>query len=134
MNNAGIVVSGPVEFVPLDDWRRQFDVNLIGLVAVTQAFLPLVRKAKGRIVNISSIGGKVSTPFLAPYAASKHAVEGLSDSLRRELRNLGIFVSLIEPGAVATAIWEKGDAAANERRAQLSEEAICGFDPSAPER
>lgn len=123
VNNAGIVVSGPLEFVPMDEWRQQMEVNFFGLVAVTQAFLPLVRKAKGRIVNVSSIGGKVSTPFLSPYAASKHAVEGLSDSLRRELRSLGIFVSLIEPGAVATPIWEKGNAAAKERRAQLSEEA-----------
>lgn len=123
VNNAGIVVSGPLEFVPMDEWRQQMEVNFFGLVAVTQAFLPLVRKAKGRIVNVSSIGGKVSTPFLSPYAASKHAVEGLSDSLRRELRSLGIFVSLIEPGAVATPIWKKGNAAAKERRAQLSEEA-----------
>ena len=123
VNNAGIVVSGPLEFVPMDELRMQMEVNFFGLVAVTQAFLPLVRKAKGRIVNVSSIGGKVSTPFLSPYAASKHAVEGLSDSLRRELRSLGVFVSLIEPGAVATPIWEKGKAAAEDRRAQLSEDA-----------
>ncbi len=123
VNNAGIVVSGPLEFVTMDELRQQMEVNFFGLVAVTQAFLPLVRKAKGRIVNISSIGGKVSTPFLSPYAASKHAVEGLSDSLRRELRNLGVFVALIEPGAVATPIWEKGSAAADERLARLSGEA-----------
>lgn len=123
VNNAGIVVSGPLEFVPLEELRHQMEVNFFGLVAVTQAFLPLVRKAKGRIVNMSSIGGKVSTPFLAPYAASKHAVEGLSDSLRRELRSAGMFVAVVEPGAVATPIWDKGTAAAEKQRESLPAEA-----------
>jgi NAD(P)-dependent dehydrogenase (short-subunit alcohol dehydrogenase family) len=123
VNNAGIVVSGPVEFTSLDEWRRQFEVNFFGFLAVTQAFLPLVRKGKGRIVNVSSIGGKVASPFVGPYAASKHALEAASDSLRRELRATGVEVSVIEPGAVATPIWEKGEKDAGANIAALPEEA-----------
>lgn len=107
VNNAGIAVNGPLEFVPLEDFRRQLEVNVTGLVAVTQAMLPLLRKARGRIVNISSVSGLVAYPFLAPYAASKHAVEALSDALRIELASWGIRVALIEPGPVATRIWAK---------------------------
>lgn len=123
VNNAGIVMSGPVEYTSMDDWRRQFEVNFFGFLAVTQAFLPLVRKARGRIVNISSIGGRVASPYVGPYAASKHALEATSDALRRELRGEGVQVSVIEPGAVATPIWEKGDAAAAERLSSYPEEA-----------
>jgi NAD(P)-dependent dehydrogenase (short-subunit alcohol dehydrogenase family) len=108
VNNAGIAVSGPIEFVPLDDWRRQFEVNVVGLVAVTQRFLPMLRENRGRIVNMSSVGGRFSQPFVAPYVASKHAVEAISDALRIELRPWGIHVVLIEPGSVATPIWNKG--------------------------
>jgi NAD(P)-dependent dehydrogenase (short-subunit alcohol dehydrogenase family) len=122
VNNAGIPLAGPLEFVPLEDMRRQFDVNLFGLVAVTQALLPLLRRARGRIVNISSIGGRVATPFLGPYVASKFALEGLSDSLRAELRPWGIEVSLVEPGSVATEIWEKGQREADSMREKLSPE------------
>ncbi|MDP3936793.1 MAG: SDR family NAD(P)-dependent oxidoreductase [Deltaproteobacteria bacterium] len=124
VNNAGIVVSGPLEFTSMDEWRRQFEVNFFGFVAVTQTFLPLLRKARGRIVNISSIGGRVASPFIGPYAASKYAMEGASDALRRELRGTGVQVSLIEPGAIATPIWEKGQKAGNESLAALSEEAL----------
>ncbi len=120
VNNAGIVVSSPLELVPIDDLRRQFEVNVIGAVAVTQAFLPLLRQAKGRIVNIGSIGGRTGPPFVGPYAGSKAALALMSDSLRRELRGSGMEVSLIEPGAVATPIWEKSEAAAEERRAKFS--------------
>jgi NAD(P)-dependent dehydrogenase (short-subunit alcohol dehydrogenase family) len=116
VNNAGIGISGPIEFVSLDDWRRQLEVNVIGQVAVTQAFLPLLRSAKGRIVNIGSIGGRSSTPFVGPYAASKYALEGINDALRRELRKWGMWVAIVEPGAIATPIWEKGRA---EARAAL---------------
>lgn len=108
VNNAGIAVSGPVEHVPLDEWRHQLEVNLIGQIAVIQAFLPLLRDAKGRIVNVSSVGGRIALPMVGPYAASKFALEAVSDSLRRELRDQGIEVSLIEPGGVKTPIWEKG--------------------------
>ena len=114
VNNAGISVSGPLEFVPLDEWRHQLEVNVIGQIAVTQAFLPGIRAAKGRIVNIGSVGGKVAAPLLSPYAGSKFAMEGITDSLRRELRPLGVHVAIVEPGAVATEIWRKGTAAADE--------------------
>jgi NAD(P)-dependent dehydrogenase (short-subunit alcohol dehydrogenase family) len=107
VNNAGIAVAGPVEVLPITEWRRQFEVNILGLVAVTQAFLPLLRQGRGRIVNIGSMSGRVAMPFMAPYSASKHALSGLTDSLRLELRPWGIHVALIEPGAVATPIWNK---------------------------
>jgi NAD(P)-dependent dehydrogenase (short-subunit alcohol dehydrogenase family) len=108
VNNAGIAVPAPLEHQPIDDFRRQIEVNLIGQVAVTQAFIPLLRAARGRIVNVSSIGGKVAVPLLGAYAASKFGLEGLSDVLRRELRPWGIEVSVIEPGTIATPIWDKG--------------------------
>jgi NAD(P)-dependent dehydrogenase (short-subunit alcohol dehydrogenase family) len=107
VNNAGIGVAGPLEFTALDDWRRQLEVNVIGQVAVTQAFLPLLRSARGRIVNIGSIGGRSSTPFAGPYAASKYAMEGVNDALRRELRKWGMWVAIVEPGSIATPIWDK---------------------------
>src|SRR5919204_489511 len=97
VNNAGIAVSFPLEFVPIEELRHQLEVNVIGQVAVTQAFLPALRKGRGRIVNVSSIGGRIALPLGGPYNASKFALEGLSDSLRRELRADGIEVSLIEP-------------------------------------
>ena len=98
VNNAGIAVPGPLEHLPIDEIRRQLEVNLIGQIAVTQAFLPLLRTARGRIVNIGSIGGRVALPLLGPYAGSKHAMEGITDSLRRELRPWGIEVSIVRPG------------------------------------
>lgn len=123
VNNAGISVSGPLEFVPLDEWRRQLEVNVIGQVAVTQALLPALRAARGRIVNIGSVGGRVAVPLLSPYNASKFAMEGITDSLRRELRPLGVHVAIVEPGAIATRIWEKGTAAADETLAGAPPEA-----------
>ena len=108
VNNAGIAVPGPLEHLPIDEFRRQMEVNLVGQVAVTQAFLPLLRTARGRVVNIGSIGGRVALPMLGPYAASKHAMEGISDSLRRELRPWGMQVSIVRPGPIATDIWESG--------------------------
>lgn len=123
VNNAGIAVSGPVEYVPLDEWRRQLEVNLIGQVATIQRFLPLIRSARGRIVNVSSIGGRIALPLAGPYAASKFALEAVSDSLRRELRGQGIEVSLIEPGGVKTPIWEKGLATADDLEAAMPPEA-----------
>jgi NAD(P)-dependent dehydrogenase (short-subunit alcohol dehydrogenase family) len=123
VNNAGISVPGPLEFLPLDDIRRQLEVNVIGPIAVTQAFLPLLRKSRGRIVNIGSIGGKMSTPFLGAYHISKYGMEALSDSLRMELRPSGIRVSLVEPGGIATPFWERGHAAADDLLARLPAEA-----------
>jgi NAD(P)-dependent dehydrogenase (short-subunit alcohol dehydrogenase family) len=107
VNNAGIAVAAPLEFIDIGQFERQLDVNVTGVLRATQGFMPLIRQARGRIVNISSIGGRVAIPLVGPYAASKFAVEGLSDSLRRELRPWNIKVALIEPGAVATPIWDK---------------------------
>jgi NAD(P)-dependent dehydrogenase (short-subunit alcohol dehydrogenase family) len=114
VNNAGIAVPGPLEHLPVDELRRQLEVNLVGQVAVTQAFIPMLRTARGRVVNIGSIGGRVALPLLGPYAASKHAMEGITDSLRRELRPWGIQVSIVRPGPIATEIWERGNANADE--------------------
>ena len=107
VNNAGIGVAGPIELLPLADWRRQFEVNVFGLIAVTQTFLPLIRTGHGRIINMGSIAGRASMPFMAPYAASKHALEAITDALRLELQPWGIRVALITPGAIATPIWGK---------------------------
>jgi NAD(P)-dependent dehydrogenase (short-subunit alcohol dehydrogenase family) len=114
VNNAGLAVAAPLEYVPLDELRRQLEVNLIGQVAVTQAFLPALRRAGGRIVNVSSIGGRVAVPLLAPYNASKFALEAVSDSLRRELRSQGVEVVVVEPGGVRTPIWRKGKELADQ--------------------
>lgn len=105
-NNAGISIAGPLEHVPIERLRRQLEVNVTGQVAVTQAFLPLLRKASGRIVITGSNSGYFSTPCLAPYCMSKYAMEAFSDALRRELRPWGINVSLLQPGAIATEIWQ----------------------------
>ena len=107
INNAGIAVAGPVEFLPIDRLRLQLEVNVVGQINVTQKFLPLIRKGQGRIINISSIAGFTAFPFKGAYAASKHALEALSDSLRRELKPWKIPVSIIEPGIIKTPIWEK---------------------------
>jgi NAD(P)-dependent dehydrogenase (short-subunit alcohol dehydrogenase family) len=123
-------VSGPLEFVPVDELRRQLEVNVIGQVAVTQAFLPALRRSRGRIVNVGSVGGRVALPLLGPYAASKFALEGLTDSLRRELRGLGVPVAIVEPGAVATAIWDKGTAAAEELMAAMPPEVEEVYGPT----
>jgi NAD(P)-dependent dehydrogenase (short-subunit alcohol dehydrogenase family) len=114
VNNAGIAIAGPLEFIALEDFTRQLDVNVTGVLRTTQAMLPHIRNARGRIVNISSIGGRVAIPLVGPYAASKFALEGMSDTLRRELRPWGMHVALIEPGAVATPIWDKGVEQAEE--------------------
>ena len=122
VNNAGISVPGPLEFLPLDDVRTQLEVNVVGQIAVTQAFLPLLRRATGRIVNVGSIGGRTATPFLGAYNASKFALEALTDALRMELRPWNLSVSIIEPGAVDTPMWEKGFAKAAEIEGKISEE------------
>ncbi len=108
VNNAGTALAMPLEFLPLDQLRRQLEVNLVGHVAVTQALLPNLRAARGRIVNVGSIAGRSALPFLGAYAASKHALEAVTDVLRVELRPFGIAVTVIEPGTIATPIWRKG--------------------------
>jgi NAD(P)-dependent dehydrogenase (short-subunit alcohol dehydrogenase family) len=113
VNNAGVAIAGPLLHLPITDFRQQMEINVIGLVNVTQAFAPLVgadralKGSPGRIVNISSVGGQVASPFLSAYNASKFAVEGLSESLRRELLPFGIDVIVVAPGAVATPIWAR---------------------------
>jgi NAD(P)-dependent dehydrogenase (short-subunit alcohol dehydrogenase family) len=121
VNNAGIAVAGPLEGIPLDQVRRQYEVNVFGLLAVTQALLEPLRAGHGRIVNIGSIGGRVNTPFVGPYSSSKAAVRSLSAALRRELRPWDIRVALVEPGALDTPIWRKGEQGAEETIGALSE-------------
>jgi NAD(P)-dependent dehydrogenase (short-subunit alcohol dehydrogenase family) len=123
VNNAGIAVGAPLEFLPIDRLRQQLEINLIGQIAVTQAFLPALRRARGRIVNVSSIGGRVALPLVGAYNASKFGLEGASDCLRRELRSQGVDVILIEPGGVKTPIWKKGEALADEITEDLPPEA-----------
>lgn len=123
VNNAGIPVAGPLEFVPLDEVRRVLEVNVIGQIAVTQAMLPLLREARGRVINIGSIGGRIATAFMGPYNASKFAMEALTDALRAELAPWGIEVSIIEPGNIATNIWQRGIEWGRQMRAQLPPEA-----------
>ena len=107
VNNAGIAVAGPLEYLPIADFRHQLEVNVIGQLAVTQAFLSLLRQGQGRIINMSSISGRVAAPFVGPYAASKFGLEALTDSLRVELQPWGIEVVSVQPGAIATPIWNK---------------------------
>jgi NAD(P)-dependent dehydrogenase (short-subunit alcohol dehydrogenase family) len=123
VNNAGIAVAAPLEFLPIDRLRQQLEINLIGQMAVTQAFLPALRRGGGRIVNVSSIGGRVGLPLVGAYNASKFGLEGLSDSLRRELRPQGVDVILIEPGGVKTPIWKKGQELADEMLEDVPPEA-----------
>ncbi len=111
VNNAGIAVAGPLEFVSPERLRQQFEVNVVGVLAVTQALLPLLRTGPGRIVNISSVSGRLASPFVGPYCASKFALEALSDSLRVELNPWRIPVSVVEPGVINTPIWQKSLAA-----------------------
>ena len=107
VNNAGIAVAGPLELVGLERCRAEFEVNVIGLLAVTQAFLPHLRRGRGRIVNVGSIAGRSALPGSGVYDASKFAVEALTDVLRMELHRFGISVSVIEAGAVATSAWDQ---------------------------
>jgi NAD(P)-dependent dehydrogenase (short-subunit alcohol dehydrogenase family) len=122
VNNAGVGFGGPVEFIPLDDYRQSFEVNYFGQIAVTQAFLPLLRRAPGTIVNVASIGGRIASPFMSPYSGSKFALESLSDSLRRELQPWGIDVVAVEPGSIATPIWEKAGETATAATAAMPDE------------
>ena len=123
-NNAGISGGGPLEFYALDDIRAMFEVNIFGLLATTQAYLPLIRKAKGRILFTGSIAGRTASPFVAPYSMTKAAVQSLCHALRVELRPWGIKVICIEPGSIATPIWQKGLDEGADRMAQMPPEAV----------
>ena len=129
VNNAGFVAAGPLEFVPLDEVRRQFEVNVIGLLAVTQAMLPMLRTGRGRIVNVGSIAGRFSSPLTGPYHASKWAVETFTDTMRMELKPWGIHACVVEPGNIKTPLWEKSMAAAGEQLADTPQEAIRLYEP-----
>ncbi len=114
VDNAGIAVAAPLEYLPLDELRRQLEVNVVGQLAVAQALLPALRAAKGRIVIVGSIAGTSALPFLGPYAISKFALEAMADSLRLELAPDGIHVAIIRPGTIATPIWTKPQPIADE--------------------
>lgn len=127
INNAGVAVGGPLEHLPLDQWRWQFDVNVFGQIAVSQAFLDLVRQGKGRVSFTGSIAGRSANAMLGPYAASKHAIEAISQALRGELEPWGIHVSVVEPGAIKTPIWDKGRNTADVLAEQLGPEAAAQY-------
>ncbi|MDH5642334.1 MAG: SDR family oxidoreductase [Nitrospira sp.] len=128
VNNAGIAVVGPLEAVPIPMLRRQLEINVIGQVAVTQAFLPLIRQARGRIVNMGSIAGRGAIPLMGPYAASKFALEAITDALRLEVQQWGIEVSIVEPGAIATPIWQKTKQEAGALEAAVFPELLALYD------
>jgi NAD(P)-dependent dehydrogenase (short-subunit alcohol dehydrogenase family) len=119
VNNAGIARASPLEFVPLDVLREQLEVNVIGQVAVTQALLPALRRARGRLIFVGSIAGKSALPFLGPYAASKHALEAIADSLRVEVSPWRIEVTIVEPGSIKTPIWTRSAAWADDLLARM---------------
>jgi NAD(P)-dependent dehydrogenase (short-subunit alcohol dehydrogenase family) len=120
VNNAGIVVAGPMEAVSTEQWRKQLDVNVIGQLAVTRAVLPRLRESRGRVVFISSINGRLSTPLIGPYAASKFALEAAADALRMELAPWGIAVVLVEPAQTDTDMWRTADTMVDDIEAELT--------------
>ncbi len=129
INNAGIAVVGPLEAVPISDLRQQLEVNVVGQVAVTQVFLPLLRHAQGRIINMGSIAGLSTMPLMGPYSASKFALEAITDALRLEVQQWGIHVTIVEPGAIATPIWNKSAIEAAEREAAIETELRTLYKP-----
>ena len=128
INNAGIAINAPLEALPIEQWRRQFEVNLFGHIAVTQALLPALIDNSGRVVNISSVGGKVAMPTYGAYAGAKFAMEAVSDSLRREVAPFGVKVIIVEPGAVVTEIGKSGVATANRLAAEMNDEQHMRYD------
>ena len=139
VNNAGVVVGGPMEAVPLAELRRQLDINVTGQIAVTQAVLPRLRASPGRVVFISSLNGKVSFPLMGPYCASKFALEAAADALRIELRPWGIAVVVVEPAQTDTDMWRTADAVADEIADRMPDEVrrlydrhLVGFRKSIP--
>jgi len=129
VNNAGIAVAGPLELLPIDELRRQFEVNVFGSLAVSQAFLPQLRASHGRLIFVGSISGRFAVPFIAPYSASKFALRAFVDALRVELKPAGVAVVLLEPGSVQTPIWEKGRTARDRMVALLGPRAIPDYGP-----
>lgn len=130
VNNAGLAVAGPVELVSADQWRQQYDVNVLGMVNVTQSFLPMLRRRRGRIVNIGSAASSLALPMVGPYASSKFAVEGLSDSLRRELAPCGVKVIVVRPGQIATPIFDKTEEDTQLRMDSLADSTDHDYKPA----
>ncbi|OBF13080.1 dehydrogenase [Mycobacterium sp. ACS4054] len=128
VNNAGIAINAPVETLPMAQWRKQFEVNLFGQIAMTQALLPALLASKGTVVNISSVGGKVVLPTYGAYAGSKFALEAVSDALRREVGHLGVRVVVVEPGAVKTEMAERGIATAEALMADMTPVQLARYD------
>ncbi|WP_291515467.1 SDR family oxidoreductase [Bdellovibrio sp. ArHS] len=122
VNNAGVAIGGPIEALPLKEWRDLFAVNVFAPVRLTQIFLPLLRETRGRVVNVGSISGQISTPFLSPYCSSKFALRSFNDSLRREMMPFAVKVILIEAGPVRTEIWSKSISHSEDRQREMSEE------------
>ncbi|HTX56417.1 MAG TPA: SDR family oxidoreductase [Candidatus Acidoferrales bacterium] len=129
VNNAGIAVAGPLEFLPLDALRHQFEVNTFAPIAMVQAAMPMLRQSRGRIVNVGSIAGRLSAPFVGPYSASKAALASLTDALRQELVRFGIAVSLLEFASVKTPIWQKGRTGRDRLVASMPPEAMTYYGP-----
>jgi len=128
INNAGIAVNAPVEALPIAEWRRQFEVNLFGHVAMIQALMPSLLRSSGTVVNISSVGGKVALPTYPAYAGTKFALEALSDSMRREVSDLGVKVVVVEPGAVKTEMAQRGVATADRLKAGMTADQLERYD------
>ena len=124
VNNAGIAVSGPLEIVNIERIRSQFEVNVVGQIAVTQAMLPMLRAARGRIVNMGSVSGRLAVPYVGPYCASKFAIGAITDSLRVELARWDISVSIVEPASIQSEIWNKALGNIAELRAENTPESI----------
>ena len=122
VNNAGIAISGPVESVPIEQWRLQMEINFIGAVSVTQALLPALLRGRGRVVNMSALAARAPGPLLGPYAASKFALEAFTDVLRREVGSFGVHVISVQPGGVATPIWDKGLRGADQTLEEMTPE------------
>ncbi len=124
IDNAGIAVAGPLEYLPIDQFRQQLDVNVIGQLAVLQAVMPALRRTRGRVVFVGSISGRSSLPFTGAYAASKFALEAVADALRVEMRPWGVRVVMVEPGVIATPIWETSSRRAESNIAKMPEAAV----------
>jgi NAD(P)-dependent dehydrogenase (short-subunit alcohol dehydrogenase family) len=129
VNNAGIAVAAPLEFVSISELRKQLEVNVVGPVAITQAVIPLLRMARGRIVNIGSVSGRIAAPLVGPYSASKFALDALTDTLRMELRPWHIHVAYVQPSSILTPIWSKALADANRVSQQMSAHAEILYGP-----
>lgn len=130
INNAGIAVGGPVEALPLDEWRKIFEVNFFAVVNMTRLFLPLIRQSRGRVINISSISAHIAAPFLGPYCTSKFAIRAFTDALRREVSRFGVKVVAIEPGPIRTEIWGKSLRVSEAQEKKLTPELAQAYGPA----